>query len=49
MPVEDEPRPPQRPGWGCLVAAIVAAIGLLVLGIYATDVLRTALEDVKIR
>ncbi len=46
---EDEPAAPRRPGWGCLVAAIVAAAGLIVLVVLATRVLGGALDGVRIR
>ena len=46
---DDEPATPRRPGWGCLVAAIVAAAGLIVLVVLATRVLGGALDGVRIR
>jgi hypothetical protein len=46
---DDEPAAPRRPGWGCLVAAIVAAVGLIVLVVLATRVLGSALDGVRIR
>jgi len=46
---EQEPPGPRRPGWGCLAAAIVAAVGLVVLVVLATRVLGGALDGVRIR
>lgn len=48
LPNEEGP-PPRRPGWGCLVAAIVAAFGLIVVAVLAARLLNTALGDVRIR
>jgi len=41
--------PPRRPGWGCLIAAILSAVGLVVVLVLATGVLGTALDGVTIR
>jgi hypothetical protein len=49
MANEDEPPAPRRPGWGCLIAAVVAGIGLIVVAVLAAGLLNTAFEDVKIR
>jgi len=46
---DDGPAAPRRPGWGCLVAAIVAAAGLIVLVVLAIRVLGTALDGVQIK
>jgi hypothetical protein len=46
---EDEPAAPRRPGWGCLVAAILAAVGLIVLVVLASRILGAALDGVRIR
>jgi hypothetical protein len=48
-PQDDDRAAPRRPGWGCLVAAIVAAVGLVVLVILATRVVSAALDGVQIR
>jgi hypothetical protein len=40
---------PRRPGAGCLVAAIVAGVGLLVVVVLAVKLLGTALDGVRIR
>ncbi len=48
-PPDDGPAAPRRPGWGCLVAAIVAAVGLVVMVVLATKLLGTALDGVRIR
>jgi hypothetical protein len=44
----DEP-PPRRPGFGCLAAAIITSIGLVVLAILVLRLLGTALSGVTIR
>jgi hypothetical protein len=41
--------PPRRPGWGCLAAAIVTAIGLVVLVVLAANLLGAVFEGVRIR
>jgi hypothetical protein len=46
---DNEPATPRRPGWGCLVAAIVAAVGLIVVLVFATRILGAALDGVHIR
>lgn len=46
---DDKPPGPRRPGWGCLVAAIVAAVGLVVLVVLASRLLGGALDGVRIR
>ena len=46
---EDEPAAPRRPGWGCLVAAIVAGVGLIVLVVLASRLLGATLDGVRIR
>jgi hypothetical protein len=46
---DDEPAAPRRPGWGCLVAAIVGTAGLVVVLVLATRVLGAALDGVRIR
>ncbi len=46
---DDEPAGPRRPGWGCLVAAVVAAVGLIVLVVLATRLLGSVLDGVQIR
>ena len=48
-PQDEEPAGPRRPGWGCLAAAILAAVGLVVLVVLATRVLGGALDGVRIR
>ncbi len=48
-PPDGEPPAPRRPGWGCLIAAVVSAIGLIVLVVLATRVLGSALDGVQIR
>jgi hypothetical protein len=48
-PREQGPPPPRRPGWGCLAAAIVTAIGLIVVLILALNLLSTAFSGVRIR
>jgi hypothetical protein len=48
MPDED-PVAPRRPGKGCLIAAIVTAVGAIVLVLLAANALVTAFEGVKIR
>ncbi len=40
---------PRRPGAGCLLAAIVAAVGLLIAAILLVNLLGTALDGVSIR
>jgi len=40
---------PRRPGAGCLLAAIVAAVGMVIVLILAVRLLGTALDGVKIR
>jgi hypothetical protein len=40
---------PRRPGAGCLVAAIVTAIGLVIVLVLAVKMLGTALDGVRIR
>ncbi len=40
---------PRRPGLGCLLAAIVAGVGLLVVVVLAVRLLGTAFSGVKIR
>jgi hypothetical protein len=44
----DRPEP-RRPGAGCLVAAIVAAVGLAIVLVLAVKLLGTALDGVSIR
>jgi hypothetical protein len=46
---EDGPPPPRRPAWGCLAAAIVTGIGLIVIVIVAAQLIGTALGGVHIR
>jgi hypothetical protein len=48
-PQDDQPPGPRRPGWGCLAAAIVAAVGLVVLVVLATRLLGGVLDGVRIR
>jgi hypothetical protein len=48
-PREEGPPPPRRPGWGCLAAAIVTAIGLIVIVVLAVGLLGTALSGIRIR
>jgi hypothetical protein len=40
---------PRRPGTGCLLAAVVAAVGLIIVAILAVKLLGTAADGVKIR
>jgi hypothetical protein len=40
---------PRRPGAGCLLAAIVAGVGLLIVLVLTVRLLGTALTGVKIR
>jgi hypothetical protein len=46
---DDEPAAPHRPGWGCLAAAILAAVGLVVVLVFATRILGAALDGVHVR
>jgi hypothetical protein len=46
---DQEPPGPRRPGLGCLAAAIVAAVGLVVLVVLASRLLGGALDGVRIR
>ena len=46
---DDEPAAPRRPGRGCLVAAIVAAVGLVLVLLFATRILGAALDGVHVR
>jgi hypothetical protein len=46
---EHGPPPPRRPGWGCLAAAIVTGIGLIVVLVLATNLLAAVFEGVRIR
>jgi hypothetical protein len=48
-PREEGPPPPRRPGWGCLAAAIVTAIGLIVIVVLAVSLLGTVLSGIRIR
>jgi hypothetical protein len=48
-PREEGPQPPRRPGWGCLAAAIVTAVGLVVVVLLALNMLGDALSGVRIR
>jgi hypothetical protein len=48
-PREEGPPPPRRPGWGCLAAAIVTAIGLVVVLVLAVNLLATMLDGVRVR
>jgi hypothetical protein len=48
-PREDGPPPPRRPGWGCLAAAIVTAIGFIVVVVLALALLSNAFSGVRIR
>jgi hypothetical protein len=45
----DEPASPRRPGWGCLAAAIVVAIGTVVIAIMAANLLGTVFSGVRVR
>lgn len=42
-PWTEEDRPPRRPGWGCLAAAIVTGIGVIVAAVLAVRLLAAAL------
>jgi len=42
-------RVPRRPGLGCLVAAIVGALGLVVAAVLAAQLLGAALSGVQLR
>jgi hypothetical protein len=44
-----DPPVPRRPGAGCLLAAIVAGVGLLIVVVLAVKLLGSALDGVKIR
>ena len=46
---EDGPPPPRKPGWGCLMAAVVTGVAVLVLVVLAVTVLGTALDGVRVR
>jgi hypothetical protein len=48
-PREEGPPPPRRPGWGCLAAALVTGIALVVMVVLALNLLRDALSGVRIR
>ena len=48
-PREEGPPPPRRPGWGCLAAAIVTAIGLIVVLVLAANLFANALGGVRVR
>ncbi len=48
-PREEGPPPPRRPGWGCLAAAIVTAVGLIVVVMLGLDLIGDALSGVRIR
>ncbi len=41
--------PPRRPGWGCLAASIVGAIGFVVVAVLALRLLSTMLSGVHLR
>jgi hypothetical protein len=45
---DDEPTGPRRPGWGCLAALIVGAVGLIVVVVLAAHWLGS-IEPPKIR
>ena len=45
----EDPPAPRRPSWGCLAALIVSVVALVVLAIFATRILGTALDGVRIR
>lgn len=48
-PREEGPPPPRRPGWGCLAAAVVTAIGFIVVAVLAANLLATAFSGVRVR
>lgn len=48
-PREEGPPPPRRPGWGCLVAAIVTAVGFIVIVVLAVGLLGDVLSGITIR
>jgi branched-subunit amino acid ABC-type transport system permease component len=44
-----DPPAPRRPGWGCLVAAIIGGIGAIIAVAFAARLIGTALSGVTIR
>jgi hypothetical protein len=46
---ESERPPPRRPGLGCLLAAIICAVGLLVVLVLGVKLIGSALSGVEIR
>jgi hypothetical protein len=45
----EDPPPPRRPGWGCLLAAIAGGIGAVIAVVLAARLLGTALSGIHIR
>ena len=46
---EDGPPPPRRPGWGCLMAAIVTGLGVIVMLVLLVNLLGAAFDGIRIR